>query len=66
MVAAFCEERVVSGSSSTSAAGGRGVVPSGGLERWMGEDTFLLNKEITADGSASASAKGDKSMNYPE
>ena len=38
-----------SGSSSISATGVSGVVRFDGLERRIGEDIFLLNKEITAD-----------------
>ena len=65
VVTALCEERAASGSSSTSAARGRGALPSDGLERWMGGDVFLLNRYITADKSASASATGDKSIGLP-
>jgi len=47
---AGCIERSwgASGSSSTSATGGRGVVRVDGLESWIGGDAFLLNKEIIA------------------
>ena len=54
-----------SGSSSTSATGGSGVVLFDGLERRMGEDIFLLNKDITADKPASAPTTGDKSIGLP-
>ena len=54
-----------SGSSSTSATGGSGVVRVDGLERWMGEGVFFLNKEITADKPASASTTRDQSIGLP-
>jgi len=38
-----------SGSSLTSATGGRGVVRVDGVESWMGGDALLLNKDIMAD-----------------
>jgi hypothetical protein len=54
-----------SGSSSTSATGGSGVVLFDGLESWMGEDIFFLNKDIMADEPASAPTIGDKSIELP-
>jgi hypothetical protein len=54
-----------SGSSSTSVTGGSGVVWSDGLERWMGDDIFFLNKDIIADKPASASTIGDKRIGLP-
>ena len=54
-----------SGSSSTSATGGRGGVRVDGLESWIGGDAFLLNKEIITDKRISADSLGIKGSIYP-